>query len=1045
MKQRVAQFVSLLVVCGGIPIQAQTLAWDNPAITNVGTEPAHAEFVLFADETEALSYDPQQSPWVKSLNGTWKFHWSRRPADRPQDFYQVGYDVSTWDDIQVPGDWPLQGFGVPYYANIKYPFEAHFPAAPHHYNPVGSYVRTFAIPDTWQSRQIFLHFGAVKTAFYCWINGTSAGYHEDSKTPAEFNVTALLHAGTNTLALEVYRWCDGSYLEDQDMWRFAGIERDVTLRAAMPVTVRDIEIQSPLDEAYVNGRLSVKVKVKNYRDGVGQGRINLALRDPRTRSVVYHASQPVTVGAQADTTLTFSQTINKPARWTAETPNLYDVIVMVQDTQLRQQQVLAQRIGFRTCEIKHGQFCVNGQPVLIKGVDRHEHNPITGHVLSRADMLADIRTMKRFNINAVRCSHYPDDPYWLALCDEYGLYVVDEANIEAHGLGTYLGGEYGYNMTSPIADQNDWTHAILYRIQNMVERDKNHPSIVTWSLGNEAGKGKNFAQAYQWVKQRDPSRPVQYEQAWRDKDTDIVAPMYHLIGQLKDYTTKNDPRPLIMCEYSHSMNNSTGNLQDYWDVIEAYPQLQGGFIWDFKDQGILTHNSTGEAYWAYGGDFGPQDAPSDGAFCLNGIVFPDGTPKPALWEVKKVYQNVKFKADNLAAGRFTVQNRFFFTDLTDYDLTYTITGQGRIVAQGQIDLGQGLPPQSDRQVTVPLDRITPQPGVEYFINFAVKTRTAQDLLEQGHVVAAEQFELPWSVPAPAAKLAGALTVQETYEGLTVHGADFTLRFDRKSGDLRDYVYHSVSLIVGDLVPNFWRLPTDNDRGNKMPDRCRPWQGIAAKRSEQTVTIAEQSDQKVVIKAVSKLKTGDADYVNTYTILPDGRVMVQADLQIHEVNAPELPRFGMKLALRGDLKNMTWLGRGPQESYWDRKTGAFVGLYHGSVMDQYTPYIVPQENGNKTDVRWVTLQNGQGLGLQVEGGQLLEINAHQYLEDDFDRRVTHTIDVPFKNLVELCIDLHQQGVGGDNSWGDPVHDEYRLLGQSYSYSFTLKPINKSMTD
>ena len=805
------------------------------------------------------------------------------------------------------------------------------------------------------------------------------------------------------------------------------------------MTIRDIEIQSSLDEAYVNGEFVTKVLIKNYDASEAQAQVKLILRGRHSKRAVYKASEAVVLDPQAETTVTFSQTIASPAPWTAETPSLYDLVVTLTDTQHQQQQVLAQRVGFRTTEIKNGQFCVNGQPVLIKGANRHEHSPATGHVLSKADMRDDIQIFKRFNINAVRCSHYPTDPYWYALCDEYGLYVVDEANIEAHGLGKYLGGDYGYNMSSPIAEQEEWAHAIGFRVKNMVERDKNHPSIVIWSLGNEAGKGPNFAKAYQWVKEREPSRPVQYEQAWLEDYTDIVVPMYHRIPDLEKFVTLNDGRPLIMCEYTHSMNNSTGNLQDYWDVIETHPQLQGGFIWDFKDQGLLTSSSTGELYWAYGGDFGPADSPSDGAFCLNGIVFPDGTPKPALWEVKKVYQNVKIVAEDLATGQFTLQNGFFFTDLAAYEVGYTITGEGQVVDQGMIDLPKGLAPQADETIRVSLDGFTPQAGVEYFINFAVKTRTAESLLPAGYIIASEQYPLGIKIPAVEPDVPGTLTVKRTYEGITVSGDDFTIRFDAKTGDLRDYVYRDASLIVGDLVPNFWRLPTDNDQGNKMHERCRPWKGIAGKRKDIQVEVAEKSDQQVVIKASCKLETGDSDYSTVYTVLPDGRIKVQADIQINDPNAPELPRFGMKLALCGDLSTMTWLGRGPQESYWDRKTAAFVGLYSGAVMDQYTPYIVPQENGNKTDVRWVGLVNEQGLGMKVIGGQLLEINAHHYLEDDFDERVTHTIDVPFKNLTELCIDLHQQGVGGDNSWGNPVHDRYRLLDKKYSYRFTLQPI------
>lgn len=1029
--------VAALITLGS----AQSPAWQDPEITEQGSETPHADFTVYTQARDAITYESTRSPYIKSLNGTWQFAWSRKPADRPADFYKPDYDTRDWAGIEVPGDWQLQGFGVPLYANVSYPFKTKFPEVPQDFNPVGSYKRTFTLPAEWQGMQVFLRFGAVKTAFYCWVNGHMVGYREDSKTPAAFNITRLLKKGDNTVALEVYRWCDGSYLEDQDMWRFAGIERDVCLTATPPLTLKDIDIQSPLDDTYTHGLLTARIRVKNYEKEGIHGRLSMDLLDRRTGKSVYSASQDIALTGQSEQTLQFNQTLERPAPWSAEAPNLYDLVVTLADAQGRPQQVTAQRVGFRTSEIKNGQLCINGKAILVKGVNRHEHHPVTGHVLTKADMLSDIKVMKQFNINAVRCSHYPADPYWYALCDEYGLYVVDEANIEAHGLGRYIGGEYGYHMKTRIADQEDWLTPILFRVSNMVERDKNHPSVIIWSLGNEAGQGPNFAKAYAWIKERDPSRPVQYEQAWLEPYTDIVVPMYHLIGQLENFVAKKDPRPLILCEYTHSMNNSTGNLQDIWDVIEAHRSLQGGFIWDFKDQGLLQRDPLGRDFWTYGGDFGPQGTPSDGTFCLNGVVFPDGTPKPGLWEVKKVYQNIKFKAVDLASGVFAIENHFTFADLADFDLTYQITGLDKIVKRGKLTLKQGLAAGDKTEVTIPVSAVSPEAGVEYFVTLTASTRTATDLVPKGHVIAAEQFELPvgtpWIVSAPANKQA--LTAKETSEGIMVCARDVTIVFNSKTGDLRDYVYRGVSLIKQDMTPNFWRVPTDNDRGNKVHERCLPWKDIASKRSAIKVVVTEQTSDKVVIQSTCTLATGDSDYANTYTILPDGTLTVQADLTMRTDKTPELPRYGMKVVLPGEFNRMTWLGRGPHESYWDRKTGAFVGLYSGTVMDQYTPYISPQENGNKTDVRWVTLQNAAGLGLMVKGRQLLEVNAHHYLEDHMDDRVTHTIDVPFTNVTELCIDLHQQGVGGDNSWGNPIHDKYKLMDKAYTYSFVIKPI------
>lgn len=1017
---------------------AKNKEWDDPAITEVGTETPHASFMYFADDASALTYNVAKSPFYQSLNGKWKFCWSRKPADRPIEFYNENFDVSGWDEINVPADWQFEGYGVPYYVNIGYAFKKDLPHAPHDYNPVGSYRREFEIPADWKDKQIFLHFGGVNSAFYVWVNGKLAGYREDSKSASEFHINKYLKKGRNTLAVEVYRFCDGSYLEDQDMWRFSGIERDVYLYAANPVAVRDVEIGSSLDDSYTDGLFSAKISLQNFSKKTANTLISIELVNRADKKTIYKESK--TIELKKAEKIQFEKKITNPAKWSAEKPNLYDLLIRVND-----EQVIAQRVGFRTCEVKDGQFKVNGQPVLVKGVNRHEHNPEKGHVLSRADMLADIKVMKQFNINSVRCSHYPPDPYWFELCDEYGLYVVPDVNIEAHGVSTYPGEAYGYSMLSPVASDETWLKSLLFRTQNLVEQHKNHPSIVTWSLGNEAGRGGNFRKTYQWVKQRDASRPVQYEQAWLDDYTDIVAPMYHLLHELRRFVARKDPRPLIMCEYTHSMNNSTGNLQDYWDLIEAEPQLQGGFIWDWKDQGVLQENSDGEKYWTYGSGFGPSGAPSDKEFCINGIVFPDLTPKPGLWEVKKVYQNIGFFAENAAEGIFTIQNKFFFTDLADYSLRYEIKGNGKVILSNPIQLENGLAPQKSMQIKIPVKEIQAQPGVEYFLNFYAETKAATMMLPQNHIVASEQIQLPIFkslavAPLKAPKGKG-LTAKKTYEGITIHADNFTIIFNAKTGDLHDYILQSVSVLRQDLVPNFWRVPTDNDLGNKMNERCAPWQNIAARRTIESVDLAVNSKDSVVIKVKSKIAPGNSDYWNTYTIRRDGSIDVLATLEINSDSLPELPRYGMKMVLRGDFKEMTWLGRGPQESYWDRKTGAFVDIYTGTVMEQNTPYIRPQENGNKTDVRWVKLQNAAGLGLKIVGHHPLEVNAHHYLDANFDARVRHTPDVPFQNLVELCIDLHQMGIGGDNSWGNPVHDKYKLLEKKYAYGFTIQPIRK----
>jgi beta-galactosidase len=1029
-----------------VQVKSQGNEWNDPLVNEVGTEPRHASFIYYSDKQSALKDSAEISPFYESLNGTWKFSWCRKPSDRPTDFYKTGYDFSDWVEIKVPGEWQLQGFGVPLDINIGYEFENRFPKAPDDYNPVGSYLRDFNIPVVWKDRQVFLHFGGVSSAQYVWINGNYVGYSEDSRTDREFDVTKYVEVGKNSIAVQVFRWCDGSYLEDQDFWRFSGIERDVFLYAANKIAVRNLEITASLDDQYKNGLFTAKVLVKNYSLNDTTIDLLIELTDRVSRKVVYSETQNINLAKNSEQRVSFNTTITSVAQWSDETPNLYDLIITLNDDSIPQ--MIAQKVGFRKVEIKNKQLLVNGKPVYIKGVNRHEHNEYNGRVLSREQMEKEIKQMKQFNINAVRTSHYPNNIYWYELCDEYGIYLVDEANIEAHGLITYTPApDYFHKAISPVASDPQYKDMLQFRIKNMVERDKNHPSVIIWSMGNETGSGPNFESLYHWLKSYDKSRPVQYEPCYLDSITDIVVPMYYTEGQLLNFIKKNDPRPLVMCEYSHSMNNSNGNLQDYWDVIEQYPQLQGGFIWDWIDGGIVQTNSNDEKYWAIGGDFGRSDIPSDGNGCINGLNFPDLTPKPALWEVKKVYQNIAFRAVNLEKGIYRIKNKFFFRDLSDFEIDYEITGTGKVITKGKVELDKGLAPQTSMEFTIPGMNMDPEPGVEYFINFYVTPKVEIKGLLKDHIIASEQIPLPYNKELILPKINSinetGLVLEKTYEGITIHKDDFTIIFDSRSGELKDYIYKGVSLLRRNLEPNFWRIPTDNDKGNKMPQRCAVWKNIKSKQTIKALNIISETADSVMLEITSKLKAGKSSYRNIYIIRKDGSIEVQASLKINPKSMPELPRFGMKLATIGSLKQMTWFGRGPQENYWDRNTGAFVGLYSGAVMEQYTPYITPQENGNKTDVRWVALQDTNGLGLLIVGKQLLEINAHHYYEDYFNKQITHTIDVPFQNVTELCIDLHQQGVGGDNSWGAPVHDKYKLLEKVYTYSFIIKPVSGNL--
>jgi len=686
----------------GLPSKEKTYEWENPLIVGINREPAHTFYIPYATLRSALENVWENSPYFKSLNGVWKFHWVEKPSNRPKDFYKENYDISNWNEIPVPSDWQMQGYGIPIYTNSKYPFlspsiSPNPPHIPHNYNPVGSYKRYFTIPDKWWGRQIFLHFGAVRSAFYVWINGKFVGYSQGSKTPAEFNVTKFLRKGKNSIAVEVYRWSDGSYLEDQDFWRLSGIERDVFLYSTPNVHIRDFFAIPDLDENYINGIFKLEVKLKNY-----------------------------------------------------------------------------------LAEEKNGQLLLNGVPIYIKGVNRHEHDPVKGHVISVESMIKDIKLMKRFNINAVRTSHYPNDPRWYELCDKYGIYVVDEANIESHGMG--------YRPDRTLGNNPLWKKAHLDRTIRMVERDKNHPSIIIWSLGNEAGDGVNFEATYNWIKKRDPSRPIMYERAELGPHTDIYDPMYARIEHLVKYANKPRKRPLIMCEYAHAMGNSVGNLKDYWDVIYRYPQLQGGFIWDWVDQGLLKIID-GKKCWAYGGDYGPKGFPSDRNFCINGLVFPDRKPHPSLWEVKKVYQYILVEAVDLKKGKIRIRNMYDFTNLKQFEIVWKLTADGRNIAQGKIK-EIDLPPHQSKIIKLKLPKINPQPGVEYFLNISFKTKTAIELIPKGYEVAWEQFKLPYYKAPEKINLSkfSDLRLIFTQKRAIINGKNFTYTFDRKTGVLESLKY-----------------------------------------------------------------------------------------------------------------------------------------------------------------------------------------------------------------------------------------------------------------
>jgi beta-galactosidase len=1014
--------------------------WENPDVVGRNREPAHCTYTPFADVESALTNDPLRSPYVKSLNGVWKFHWVRKPADRPVGFYKDEYDVSAWDDIPVPSNWELEGYGTPIYTDVEYPFPSNPPYIPHEWNPVGSYKRTFTVPDGWKGRQVFLHFGGVKSAFYVWVNGRVLGYSEGSKTPAEFNITKYLREGENTLSLEVYRWSDGAYLEGQDYWKISGIERDVYLFSTPTVYVRDFFVRPDLDDDYADGLFRLDVSIKNALAwNVSKYALLVKLvEDDESYSSIFEQEKKFRIEPYGEISISFESVIPRPKKWSAEKPHLYSLLISLSDTSGRTTEVVSCNVGFRKIEIKNRQLLVNGVPVTIRGVNRHEHDPITGRVITVESMIEDIRLMKRFNINAVRTSHYPNCTEWYDLCDRYGLYLIDEANIEAHGSDPY-------NPEKTLADKPEWRVAFLDRTMRMVERDKNHPSVIIWSLGNETGYGENFRTAYRWIKQRDTTRPVQSEDAGLEGLSDVYGPMYRTIEEIVEFALSDDPRPLILCEYAHAMGNSVGNLQDYWDAMDAHPCLQGGFIWDWVDQTFLKKDESGVSFWAYGGDMGFAGVPNDSNFCANGLVAADRSLHPHIREVKKVYQPIKITPVNLKNGIVGIINRHDFANLNDFRFTWEITGDGEFVAQGELPSLNSAPHDS---VIVNLDipEIHPAPGVEYFLTVRALTREETPLVPRDHVTAWEQMKLPLSLPAKKIDVSSFPKLRFTEDDaiIRVDGKTFSVRFDKITGLLKSYKYKDTEMIRTGPEPNFWRPVTDNDLAGDMAQHGRLWKEAGKHREVDRVAVRQLNDQSIRVKVFFTLPDVESTARATYTVYGTGDVVVTFSFRPGRSGLPELPRFGMMMTLPGEFSHVAWYGRGPHESYSDRKTGAAIGIYSGKILEQYHPYVRPQETGNKTDVRWIALTNDEGIGLLTVGMPLLCASALPFSQDDLDwrkdRPQQHGSQVRPRDFVTLNLDYKQTGVGGDTSWGWRAwpHPEYRLFSKVYTYRYRLRP-------
>ena len=1051
--KRLIHIVFILCFSFAALSQSQTPEWENPAVFDLNKEAAHATLMPFRTVEEALTQKTNQSVYYKTLSGTWKFNWVRKPADRPVDFYKTDYDVSEWDDIPVPSNWELEGYGVPIYVNHQYEFadfkapvsdemkfiDGRYPAnpgkVPHDYNPVGSYRRTFTIPESWDKRRVFIQFGAVKSAFYIWVNGQKVGYSQGSKTPAEWDITDYLIEGENVVALEVYRWSDGSYLECQDFWRISGIERDVYIYSTPKVRVRDFFAKADLDSEYKNGGFSLEVDLKNHVNKLRSGNytVEYQIFDENQNPLVSD-SQEAKINRKSDLKLTFSKEIPNPKKWTAETPNLYSLVISLKNEDSEPVEVVTTKIGFRKVELINTVFHVNGVPVLIKGVNRHEHDQYKGHVISEEAMIKEIALMKQFNINAVRTSHYPTCERFYELCNEYGLYVTDEANIESHGM---------YYGKHSLAKKPEWIAAHVDRNMRMVERDKNHPCIVVWSMGNEAGDGIVFTEVYKSIKERDPSRPIHYERAIMGDNTDIFCPQYPGVKTLQNYAAKWQPKTFISSEYSHAMGNSNGNLVDLWDEFykDRYDQLQGGYIWDWIDQALVKKADDGTEFWAYGGDYG-ENMPSDNNFVCNGIISADYKPHPAMWEVKYAYQYICF--DDTPEG-YKITNFHDFIDLSDYEISWTMSVNGKVSATHVLE-DLNLEPGESKNVMIPVPLIAAPPDEEYFIDFSVKLKKDKPFRKAGFEVAHDQFKLNMNTDfkvEEANEQHADLKLSELNDVYKIVGENFNILFNKTTGTINSYEINGIELIQKGPQINFWRPANDNDKGSRMLGRLGIWRETSREAKPASVVAEQSSTDLITVTTQYNLRKVKSSQLVTYTVSGNGKIKVNCAFVTNKEKLPDMPRFGMRWELPVNFDNLEYFGRGPHENYIDRNRSAFVGLYKSKVEDQYFKYVRPQENGYKTDVRWFELRNENGTGVLVTGAPYVGFSALHNPIEDFDMEnmddYRHTNDIVKKDGVFITTDLIQMGVAGDNSWGARPYPEYSVPAKNYAFSFTIEPV------
>lgn len=1042
----------------------------HKVISTVGVnkEYPRTEFMTFSEKDNALKKSFTESLNYKSLNGEWNFLFADSDSKLPANI-QSATDIK-WNKITVPGNWELQGYGTAIYTNLYYEFQPRNPQPPTlpEKNPVGVYQRNFTIPSDWKEKDIYLNICGAKSGVYVYINGKEVGYSEDSKSKAEFLINNYLQEGENSLVIKIYRWSTGSYLECQDFWRISGIERDVYITSQPKVGVKDFTVISTLSDDYKKGIFNLDVILNNNLSTASKITLEYSLIDKNLKSIASGKMQVETYPNKKET-VKFSSEIDNVKTWTSESPYLYKLLITVKENE-KVSEVIPFNVGFRKFEIKqipqkdskgrnYTCFFVNGQPIKMKGVNIHEHNEETGHYVTEELMRKDFQIMKRNNINTVRLCHYPQSRRFYELCDEYGLYVYDEANIESHGMG------YDISKGGTLGNNPEWLIPHMDRTINMYERNKNYPSVTFWSLGNEAGNGYNFYQTYLWIKEREKNgmnRPVNYERAIWEWNTDMFVPQYPDAKWFENIGKSGSDRPIVPSEYAHAMGNSTGGLWAQWKSIYKYPNLQGGYIWDFVDQGLLQTDENGKKFWAYGGDFG-KDAPSDGNFLCNGIVNPDRTPHPAMAEVKYCYQNIGFSSVDAKRGIFNITNRFYFTNLSNYKISYEIIKDGKTIKRGVLKLN--IEPQQTKEVVLPIGKVVDTNGEDLFVNFYAYTINDDKLVPAGYEVAKEQFIISRNIAKRDNGKAGNISFSDNNGILKVKGDGFDFTFSKKEGMVTSYIYKGKEFIKDGFgfQPNFWRAPNDNDYGNGEPLRTQIW-----KQSGKECNVTASTFSGNALKITYSLSAGN-NYIVTYTFGKSGRININCSFTPAEVKA-EVPRIGMRFRVPASMENISYLGRGPEENYIDRNAGTIVGLYRSTASQMYFPYVRPQENGHHTDTKWIELTDNKKMTLRIEADSLMEFNALRNSVEDFDseeathrprqwgnlsekeikendenkvknilRRQTHINDIIPKDYVEISLDLKQQGVGGYDSWGAFPEEWARINPkQTYNWGFTIIP-------